>query len=441
MAGVSGLNEWPAYRRSARKWPGLANCWLAATVALILWALAPKSAFATNGIEPIGLSTQSLIRGGADVAVGDSALDQINNPSTLTLLGRSLDLSGELFMPQMRWSNSVDSDKSRFRHLPLGHAGVSIPVNSQISLGAAFWSKSLLSTDYKMRIPTDRLNRRRVGADLRNFGFGLNAGVEVTEKLSLGAGVRAELATAEFSTTVGPADVSFNRGWALGAGFQLGALYQLTPRIMLGLGYRSPSWFPQMLGKNGKSAMTNDWIFSIPGVATLPLGHALINDIVLPQRLAAGATWQATDRLRLTTEGRWINYSDSTLNRADFEIEIPRRLNLRMPIGYRDQWAAMIGAEYKLTDQWTIGSGYHFASNPIDRKYLLPIADMIVQHHLSLGATFRTKKWWLGGGYLLGLPSSMSSVSQIELPQHVIRNRQEIRQLQHSMFVGLGMNW
>ena len=52
--------------------------------ALVTITVGPK-ALATDGLEPIGVSTQSRMRGGADVAVGDSPLSQIDNPATLSL--------------------------------------------------------------------------------------------------------------------------------------------------------------------------------------------------------------------------------------------------------------------------------------------------------------------------------------------------------------------
>jgi long-subunit fatty acid transport protein len=101
----------------------------------------------------------------------------------------------------------------------------------------------------------------------------------------------------------------------------------------------------------------------------------------------------------------------------------------------------MAGAEYKLTDQLTVGGGYHFVGNPMDHKFFLPIADMIVQHHLSVGATYRTKRWWLGGGYLIGLPNTMTKAERSDTPHYFVRKHREIEQMQHSLFVGMGINW
>ena len=399
-------------------------------------------AWATDGIEPIGLSTQSMIRGGADVAVGDSSLDQINNPATLPRVGRRFDLSGELLMPQSKWRGPIDSDTSSARYLPLGHAGVSIPVSDKVSLGTAIWSKSLLKSDYRMRHPFDPWQRRRVGVDMRDFGLGLNAGVKVTDKLTLGGGLRMELATSEFSCVNGPMSLEFGRGWSVGGGFQLGALYQLTPRVTLGVGYRSPTWFQDLVGNHSDSGLINEWKAGMPGMMSIPIGKALVDHIILPQRLAAGVTWDATDRLRLTVEGRWINYDRSTMNTANFRVDGPFQLKIPTAIQYRDQYAVMTGAEYKLTDHWTIGGGYHFASNPINTKKLQPTADMIVEHHLTTGLIYRQKNWWVGGGYMLGLPNSISGRDyNLFSPFNTGTTKQHLWQMQHSLFLGLGFSW
>ncbi len=399
------------------------------------------AALATDGLEPIGLSTQSLLRGGADVAIGDSALSQIDNPATLTLVPRSVDTSGELLMPQTRWRGVVDSDDSSVRCLPLGHVGLALAQNDRWSMGLAAWSKSQLGARFGLRSTALPFLQRRTDADMRDFGLGLNAAVRVTDALSLGAGLRGELITGEFTSLAGAQQIHFGRGYGLGAGYQLGLHYRIAPRVTLGLGYRSPTWFQGLLGSHTSSRLTNDWEIRSPGARPLRLGRALVDDLVLPQKILAGVAWEVDDRLRLSAEGRWINSQNSSMYKADFDLSNTVRVRPPSLIGYRDQFAVMAGAEYKLSDRWTIGGGYHHVTNPISSRAFLPIADMIVVHHLTAGLTYRKENWWFGGGYVLGLPNSLAASARTKILFGLDSVDGEIRQAQHSLFLGCGYRW
>lgn len=411
-------------------------CWLAAG---LLASVFGRVARATDGLEPIGLSVQSLMRGGADVAVGDSALSQIDNPATLRLVPGSIDVTGEFLMLDTRWRGTYDSSGSSVHWLPLGHIGLALPGNDRFNFGVAAWSKSQLATSFRLRSAV-LASPQRSNSDMRDFGLGLNGAVNVTDNLSIGGGLRCELITGGFTGLAGPERVYFGRGYGLGAGFQLGLHYRIIDGLTFGLGYRSPTWFQDVFGDHGSSAFSNQWELLTPNARSVHLGRATINDFELPQKLSAGLAWQATDRLRISAEGRWINYANSSMYKADYNLA-SSRVSLDSLIGYRDQFAIMAGGEYKLTENWTVGCGYHHASNPISRRAFLPIADMIVVHHITAGLTYRRGPWWFGGGYILGLPNSLEAAPFTRILLGADSVRGELRQTQHSVFVGCGYRW
>jgi len=120
---------------------------------LLLLACVPHFTFATDSWESIGTSAQAMARGGADVAVGDSALSQIDNPATLTLSprdARRFDFAGQILFPKVTWSNPIDSATSKDPR-PAGNAALTVPVNKKLTLGLAFYSKAGTYTDYKIR--------------------------------------------------------------------------------------------------------------------------------------------------------------------------------------------------------------------------------------------------------------------------------------------------
>lgn len=412
-------------------------------IAVLVLLCRPLAAVALDGVEPIGFSMPAMARGGADVAVGDTALSQIENPATLTLNPDQLfrfDATGQLFMPDTRWDGLLGSAGSSVRHIPLGHAGLVIPVNERIGLGLALYSKSQFRSRYRMRHLFSPWRASRVGADLYNMGLALNVGYKVNDKLSIGVGGRAELVTAKFKSIHGPTAVDFDRGYTVGGGFQLGALYQVTPTLTAGLGYRSRTWLQDIAGRDRRTLYQSvSWLRPY-GIPTVRLVNADIADMIMPQRVAAGLAWEATDRLKLHGELRWINYSDSVLNKAKFLVGRHGR-TLRSPIGYQDQWVFIAGAEYELDSHWTLAGGYHYATNSVSRRALNPLSVHVVQHQITTGLRYRKDNWWAGIGYILGLPATMSRTGVSSIPLGLDYMAIELRQVQHSVTCGFGFSW
>lgn len=407
--------------------------------------LCPRQpARATDGIEPIGLSTQSMARGGTDVAVGDSALSQIENPATLTLSPSGkwrLDAAGELLMPQLHWTGPRDSADSAVRHIPLGHAGLVFPGGGPWRFGLALYSKSQLGAEYTMHPAMFPYSDRRMEASLRDFGLAADAAYRLTDKLSLGIGVRGELLTGEFTSVNGPVTLDFSRGYAFGGGFQFGVHYRFLPTLSAGLGYRSPTWFQDLTGEHETSSLAGDWQTSLFPLPPVYVGRASVETIRLPQKLSAGLCWDAADRLRLAAEGRWINYSNSVLDIADFRVAGPLNLHVPSPLGYHDQWVLAAGAEFKLTKHWLLGCGYHYASNPVSRLALLPVVSLVTEHHLTAGLRYQRENWWVGAGYVLGFPASFASHGRTRVPLGVDYAHSQVDQTQHSITCGFGLVW
>ncbi len=265
-------------------------------LALVWAAVWTSAAFGTDGLEPIGSSTQALLRGGADVAVGDTALSQINNPASLALHTRlRFDFSDQVLCCKLRWSTPIGSSHSH-AICPLANAAVAVPISERLTFGLALQSKSGMGTHYHIRHLLIPFYERHIASDIKNASLSLNFGYELSETLSVGAGVRAEAVTAKFNSVLGPAGVDFGRGVSYGAGFDLGVHYRATKTLAFGVAYRSPTWMGDLSGGRMKA--------SLIGVLPLGLGDGAIDEFRLPQRISAGAAWDATERLKLVAELR-----------------------------------------------------------------------------------------------------------------------------------------
>ncbi|MBI4582316.1 MAG: TonB-dependent receptor [Planctomycetes bacterium] len=398
--------------------------------------LSPDLVQATDGLEPIGVSMQSRMRGGADVAVGDSALSQVDNPATLSLSPRgvlSLDEASKFAIVDLRWRGPIDTAESDQKFIHLHNLGLAMPVNDRLTFGLALHSKAGLGTDFNIRNLLIPFIERHVHSDMKNIGVYADAAYKITDKLSLGAGARMEVATSRFGLVLGPAAVDFERGYAYGGGFQLGLHYQATEDLALGLGYRSPTWFNDLSGGSMKA--------SLLGVLPVPLGQGSIPDLTLPQRVTAGAAWDITEWFKLIGEVRWIKYSDTTFDSTTVNSNGWIDLRYPFPMGYRDIWAFILGAEFKLNEHWTLGAGYHYLTTPVSRANLVPCVSIPIQHNATIGLRYETKRWWVGGGYVIGFPETLKGTGYSRIPLGIDYGFSEIRQAQHMISMGFGFRW
>ena len=401
---------------------------------LIVMLLFPATGFGTNGIEPIDTSLQARIRGGVDVAIGDSVLSQIDNPASLARYDTCrFDFSGQLCFPSAHWYSPLGHSDSGIRLVPLGNAAIAMPVSDRLTLGLALHSKAGLASRYHMRHLLIPFMKRRVGTDAKMIGLHLNLGYRLTDKLYVGAGVRGEAATSKFSLVLGPADAEFGRGCAYGGGFQFGMQYRATDDLTVGLAYRSPSWFGDLGGGEAKA--------SLFGLLPVELGPGRIESLLLAQKVTAGAAWEATDWLTLAGEVRWINYGDSSYDSLTVATDGVLALRIPLPLGYKDQWVFAVGADIKLDDHWTLGLGYNYGTDPVKRSNLLPMGSTIAQHHVTTGLRYSRDNWWAGVGYILALHETMDGGGCSRIPLGIDYGVSRIEQTQHSLVVGFGFSW
>ena len=143
-------------------------------------------------------------------------------------------------------------------------------------------------------------------------------------------------------------------------------------------------------------------------------------------------------------EVRWINNTDSSFHSATLTTDgLPGVFpaSLPLPLGYKDQWVYIAGADVQLDDHWRLSLGYHYGTQPVSNANLLPIVDGIVTHHITTGLIYEQDQWWVGGGYILGLPHVLSGNGESPFPAPNDYASGRISQTQHNLFFGFGFAW
>ena len=188
---------------------------------------------------------------------------------------------------------------------------------------------------------------------------------EVSERLTLGASVAAQLARPQARLAVAsdamfygpPAGMPDGQlrlsgdSWA--AGGQLGLLYRATDAVHLGLAWQAPVDHSVPLDLQGRGLH--------PVLSTmLPPDGAAELEFELPQQLLLGASHQSRDGTVLAAGLWWQDWS--AFGRS--HLTLAGQAAPMFPGGLRDAWGASIGVRRPLGEQWQVAAGLAYDSSP-----------------------------------------------------------------------------
>lgn len=277
--------------------------------------------------------------------------------------------------------------------IPNGYAswGVTKDLYVGIGIGAPFG----LKTSY---------DDRWVGAaqstefDVKTYNINPSVAYRVNDVVSLGAGLSWQRVEATYKrlTAVSAAGVASplklnldDDAW----GWNIGALFTITPQTKVGVSYRSKVEYHT----KGK--------INIDGTLAGLTSEAKA-DITLPDTFILSATHKLNDRVELLGDVSWTGWSSipkvdimratATVNGAFAAGTLAQTLDTE----FRDTWRVALGANYKLNNDLTLKTGIAYDQTPVKgastRLVSLPDNN---RTWLSLGAKWKaTKDLTLDGG-------------------------------------------
>jgi long-chain fatty acid transport protein len=376
----------------------LKGCTLLAA-ALVL-ASAPAQAGNGHVLHGIGATNSSM--GGAGVALPNDPLGALNlNPALLTRLdGHRFEFSVEYNTP----SNAVESRVGPFsgrteedgdpalvpafgwtHHQSGGRIAYGMGVLGLAGFGADYPQDSrnpllapqpqgfgrVYSNYQLMKVPT--VLAWQLGDQL-SLGFSFNAARSALTASPAG------FAAPDCSGPAGPCffpSVNSDSAWGFGA--TVGAYYEVTPAVALGLSYSTEIDFEDFEW-NSTAANPNRPNFGTARRIELQLNY--------PAVLVAGVGITPGDRLAIALDGKWINYED-TEGFADV-------------LGFEDITVVALGVQFRATDRFTLRAGYNVSDNPIpeDRTFFTVATPAIFEDRVTAGLGIRaTESLELNLGY------------------------------------------
>jgi long-chain fatty acid transport protein len=379
---------------------------VASALSLLVSQDAAASAFALAEQGASGLG--NAFAGAA--AVAEDASTVWWNPAGMSRLprGKHLLFGGHLIVPKTEFKNG-SSVPAALQPTGLGNGGDAgdaalvpnfyfvMDLNPSWNFGLGVTVPFGLATEYD----ADWIGRfQGIKSEVKTLNINPSLSYKLSDRSSLGFGLSYQHAEIDLLSAVNYAAAA---GGALGPelegqnksgldgnawGFNVGALFDITPATRLGIHYRSSLDYET----DGSTSFS-----SVPGpLAASPLlsnGDVKL-DLETPASLSFSAAHRMNDRLELLADITWTEWSKidrlPLVRTSGPLVGTPTGTLDTLTFNFDDTWRVAVGANYKWRGPWTLRAGVAFDQSPVpnaaDRSVRLPDND---RYWFSLGASYQ----------------------------------------------------
>lgn len=345
--------------------------------AILLAAL--SGAATANGLQSweqdaAGLGTAHA----GSAAIADSAAGQFANPAGLSRLdGVQVSAGITGVRPRIEFDNKGSTGTSlgvgdggdAGGWLATPNASVSWRLNRDLSIGFGITSPFGLDLDYESDNWLGRVHAQR--AELRTRNYSPNVAYRLSERFAVGFGLNYQTIDLDFTNAVSRLQGD-DGSW----GWNVGALFTLSPAMRVGIAYRSSIEHDLEGSVNGQAARAR---IEMPDTATLSVWQQVSD------------RWEAMGDLSYT---RW-----DRLKSLNFVNRSTGALLASEPFAYGNSWRLAWGAAYLLSDAVKLKFGIAYERSPSGsptRNAWAPDGDAL---RLSLGGQWRLGSGRLDAGY------------------------------------------
>jgi long-chain fatty acid transport protein len=216
-------------------------------------------------------------------------------------------------------------------------------------------------------------------SELKTIDLNPAVGYRVNETVSIGAGLsiqqgEVELSQAQFLGPGTPDGRSRVEMDSTSVGWNLGAMFEVSPTTRFGLGYRS------------KVSHDADGDLTLTGTAPAPVKLSAEGSIDLPETVYLSARHEVNDRLALLAGARWTKWSRFKELRLEFGGGLPDSVTDE---NWDDVWMLNLGFNYDTGAGWVVRGGYAYDQSPVpDAAHRTPRIPDTDRNWLTLGASY-----------------------------------------------------
>lgn len=317
-------------------------------------------------------------------AVAQDASTVYFNPAGMTLLpDRQLVVAGHLIKPRAEFSGTVTpnigggsgGDAGDWALVP--NAYFAYRLTPEVHLGIGLNSPFGLKTEYD----SDWIGRyQAIDSEVKTININPSIAYKVSDTLSLGAGLNVQWieATLTHRQPLGlpPAPVPRMeiKGDDYGWGYNLGALWQLTPATRIGLSYRSEIDYTL----DGTSRTTN------PVVA--PLNGPVTADVTLPDSASLSLFHRLSPTWDLLADVTWTGWSDFD------DLPIQGTVNKTTVENWENILRYSLGATWHMNDKLSLRGGVAYDEAPVSDADRTPRIPDGARTWVAVGGQYRMSK-------------------------------------------------
>ncbi|MFL9609100.1 OmpP1/FadL family transporter [Methylobacillus sp. Pita2] len=384
--------------------------------ATLLFTLA-MPVHATNGFNLIGFGAESLLMGGADVAVArDSSAINTNPAGLAQVQGKAFDGFGSVLRTlDLSHADQHGSDvHASNRYTPLAGGGYVQSLESlPCTAGVGTFVQGGAGGVFR-HINTSQNGQDNFSAKFGIAKIGVGIGCQVTERLSLGTTVGFTYASIQqslYRDSPGIGGIKLEDADGIRPNFKIGLQYKLSPTLTLGAAYTEKTKLPLTGGSFSLNA----------GAQTFHYDDAKLDGFATPREVAIGLAWKPKADWLLAFKLNWINWSDAlksttlTARNPDSAFA-PSRITSSNRMDWHDQVVLALGLAHELNDKTTLYAGYNYGRNPMPRASTTPFIAGILEHHYTLGAAYKFSPEWTFTGGLEYSPVVKVNYNNRELP-------------------------
>ena len=331
--------------------------------------------------------------GGANVGKTGDASAVYANPANMTDLPGLQTMAGvTLVNPSGHVALPTGGADVHSEWFPPPHVYATYQTFDRWWLGMGLYSEYGLGTKY----PDDWAGRyNAIETKVETFTLNPNVAYKVTDKLSLATGVRVMYldfySKRALPPTIGGGTMELD-GDAWGVGYDTALSYKILDDLDFGLVYRSQVKQP-VKGTVESKDTTNPLVFADKQT------DAEAN-LTLPSSATAGLNYQALKKLNIGTALTWTEWSSY----ENLNIDFGETLRQVVPHSYTEKdwdnvWRMGLGADYALTQNWSLQCGYVYDMCPINKNhadFMMPAGD---RHIVGLGVGYKWSTWTVNVSY------------------------------------------
>jgi long-chain fatty acid transport protein len=354
-------------------------------------------------------------------AVAEDASTVWWNPAGMSRLppGKHLLFAGHLLIPSTKFSNGGSTVAPASNPARTGNGGdagdpafvpnvfFAMDLNPSWNFGLGINVPFGLKTEYD----SDWIGRfQGIRSEVKTLNINPAVSYKFSDRASVGVGVSYQRGEIDLLSAVNYSGIAFGAGGAalLGAvggagvegqnstsvdgdawGFNIGALFNVSPATRLGVHYRSSVNYKM----DGNTSFGNvpAAFAGVPALAAATSSGDVKLELETPATLSFSAAHNASDRLELLGDITWTQWSEIK-NLPLVRTSGPASGSTldTLTFNFKDTVRIALGANYKWSGPWTLKAGVAFDQSPVpnaaDRSVRLPDND---RYWLSLGASYR----------------------------------------------------